>query len=217
MNSYYEDILYPLQNNVLSILDNLKTPFYLTGGTALSRFYYHHRYSNDLDFFVNSYNDFISDTEKILQQLTPLGIEITLRTESMYSARIAQKLKVDFINDTGSYPTGFLSTPLFSKIDKSERILANKIMAVTSRDEAKDIVDIWVIAKNISINWKEIFVDASSRAAGIFPPMVAERLNDFPIELLKRIKWKEEKEPNASDFQRDIQIIIDSILSIPNS
>ncbi|MCD4795127.1 MAG: nucleotidyl transferase AbiEii/AbiGii toxin family protein [Bacteroidales bacterium] len=28
-------------------------PFYLTGGTALVRFYLNHRYSEDLDFFVN--------------------------------------------------------------------------------------------------------------------------------------------------------------------
>jgi predicted nucleotidyltransferase component of viral defense system len=28
------------------------TPFFLTGGTALSRYYTHHRYSDGLDFFV---------------------------------------------------------------------------------------------------------------------------------------------------------------------
>jgi predicted nucleotidyltransferase component of viral defense system len=32
--------------------------FYLTGGTALSRAYLNHRYSDDLDFFVNAVNDF---------------------------------------------------------------------------------------------------------------------------------------------------------------
>jgi predicted nucleotidyltransferase component of viral defense system len=33
-------------------------PFYLTGGTALGRFYLNHRYSEDLDFFVNNNPDF---------------------------------------------------------------------------------------------------------------------------------------------------------------
>jgi len=33
------------------------TPFYLTGGTALSRGYFNHRYSDDLDLFVNNHKD----------------------------------------------------------------------------------------------------------------------------------------------------------------
>lgn len=50
---YYEKSLYPLQNGVLSIVQNAAgTPFFLTGGTALSRYYTHHRYSDGLDFFV---------------------------------------------------------------------------------------------------------------------------------------------------------------------
>ena len=50
MNSYYKDTLYPLQDKVLKLIDSLQTPFYLTGGTALSRCYFNHRYSYDLDF-----------------------------------------------------------------------------------------------------------------------------------------------------------------------
>ncbi len=30
----------------------LETPFYLTGGTALSRHYFNHRYSDDIVLFV---------------------------------------------------------------------------------------------------------------------------------------------------------------------
>ena len=34
---FYEKNLYPLSNVVLSIVQNAKTPFFLTGGTTLSR------------------------------------------------------------------------------------------------------------------------------------------------------------------------------------
>lgn len=51
--SYYRDQLYPLQDKVLYCIDKINTPFYLTGGTALSRCYLDHRYSDDLDFFQN--------------------------------------------------------------------------------------------------------------------------------------------------------------------
>src|SRR3989344_703783 len=47
-------ILNPIQKQILSILSRdyvFVKNFYLTGGTALSEFYLHHRLSEDLDFF----------------------------------------------------------------------------------------------------------------------------------------------------------------------
>jgi hypothetical protein len=37
----------------LRVITACDTDFYLTGGTALSRVYLHHRFSDDLDLFVN--------------------------------------------------------------------------------------------------------------------------------------------------------------------
>ena len=45
--------LYPFQDQVLRIVSVADTQFHLTGGTALSRGYLQHRFSDDLDFFVN--------------------------------------------------------------------------------------------------------------------------------------------------------------------
>ncbi|MDR1421306.1 MAG: nucleotidyl transferase AbiEii/AbiGii toxin family protein, partial [Coriobacteriales bacterium] len=53
LSEYYEEKLYPLQDGIANVVQSCKTPFYLTGGTALSRIYYAHRFSDDLDFFVN--------------------------------------------------------------------------------------------------------------------------------------------------------------------
>ena len=50
---FYLERLYPMQDRVLSRLAPIETGFYLTGGTAASRGYLHHRFSDDLDFFVN--------------------------------------------------------------------------------------------------------------------------------------------------------------------
>ena len=72
-SDYYEENLYGLQNGVLNIVKNLDVPFYLTGGTALSRGYYHHRYSDDLDFFVNCDAAFAAHTESVLADLKKNG------------------------------------------------------------------------------------------------------------------------------------------------
>ena len=45
-SDYYEESLHKLQNGVLNIVKTSETPFYLTGGTALSRGYYKHSFVN---------------------------------------------------------------------------------------------------------------------------------------------------------------------------
>ena len=67
---YYNNILYPLQNRVFPLFND--TPFYLTGGTALSRGYYNHRFSDDLDYFVNYHSDF--------QRIAEIQIEKLVKT-----------------------------------------------------------------------------------------------------------------------------------------
>jgi hypothetical protein len=51
--AFYFDEFYPLQDRVLQALRPVDTGFYLTGGTAASRGYLNHRFSDVLDFFVN--------------------------------------------------------------------------------------------------------------------------------------------------------------------
>jgi len=214
MNSYYNDTLYPLQDKVLKLIDELKTPFYLTGGTALSRCYFNHRYSDDLDFFVNKDINFVKSAEQILSNLMKkFEVEIIIKSESYISIKVNRILKIDLVNDV-QYRYGQLEEKkIFSKVDNVKNILSNKLSALISRDEAKDVVDIWVITKNNRIDWKDIFLSASSKAVGIFPPDIAKRLIEFPIELLERIKWVENKKPDTNDFKIDLNSICDSLLA----
>ena len=56
--SFYFDVLYPLQDRVIQVINIADTEFYLTGGTAASRGYLQHRFSDDLDYFVNDNSRF---------------------------------------------------------------------------------------------------------------------------------------------------------------
>ncbi|MDR2191280.1 MAG: nucleotidyl transferase AbiEii/AbiGii toxin family protein [Endomicrobium sp.] len=53
-----------------------KTPFYLTGGTAISRGYYNHRYSDDLDFFVKNDLQYKNYVNAIIHALEQSGFYI---------------------------------------------------------------------------------------------------------------------------------------------
>lgn len=103
---------------------------------------------------------------------------------------------------------------IYSKVDSIQNILSNKLSAVISRDEPKDIIDIWVISKNIQVNWPATFQAVGSKAVGIFPPDVAQRLADFPMQLLDRIKWVVGKKPNIPQFRMELNQICDAMLKV---
>lgn len=68
-DAFYTDKLYPFMDRVLSLLRSAESSFYLTGGTALGRHYLHHRYSDDLDLFVNREANFRDQVRKALEIL----------------------------------------------------------------------------------------------------------------------------------------------------
>jgi tRNA nucleotidyltransferase/poly(A) polymerase len=69
LEAFYSDKLYPFMDRVLSLIRKAETTFYLTGGTVLGRHYLHHRYSDDLDLFVNQAPDFREQVTKTLEVL----------------------------------------------------------------------------------------------------------------------------------------------------
>jgi hypothetical protein len=110
LEKYYREKLYPIQDGVIKIVGDLKLPFYLTGDTALSRFYFNHRYSDDLDFFVNRDPDFRDYIKSFLEYfeipapetkfiLNTERINITNNYAQFFFYQEDIELKIDFVND----------------------------------------------------------------------------------------------------------------------
>jgi predicted nucleotidyltransferase component of viral defense system len=133
---FYKD-LYALQDDVFKILENYN--FYLTGGTALSRFYLNHRYSDDLDFFVHQKPDFLEVVKEIIARLkekffletrvmTADFTQVHIHTETFhekYREHFPAKLKIDFVNEQDIPRFGELvSFESFSRIDNMRNILS---------------------------------------------------------------------------------------------
>lgn len=157
MNSYekyYQEKLYPLQDGVMSIIKKLNTPFFLTGGTALSRHYFNHRHSDDLDLFLVSDDTFQDWIEKVLESLYEAEKRNELVVERKTIKRLKDfvqifvhvpreehsSLKVDFVNDVAAHYGVFEENTLLGKIDGWQNILSNKISALF-RFEPKDIFE----------------------------------------------------------------------------
>ena len=218
-SQYYEGNLYPLQNGVLEIISRCETRFYLTGGTALSRGYYQHRYSDDLDLFINNDSDYIKQVELILSALHKAGFvqdktSDFRRYENFTSIIIVNKkfqasLKIDFINDVAAHFGEITSTDLFCRTDSIRNILSNKITALF-RMEAKDIADIREIALHNSFNWKELILEASEKEGGLEIPILVQYLQGIPRQNFEDINWI--RKPDWAEFKKDIAVIAGEIL-----
>jgi len=223
MNLYKKDYkaLYRLQNRFLDWWVPLGLPFYLTGGTALGRFYLNHRYSDDLDFFVNADPAFpkhILFIKNELQKHFKTDIDKAIVTEEFARFFIDSDesyMKLEFVNDVACRAGNPVNTPQ-GNIDTVTNILANKLTAIIGRDEPKDVFDIVTIAENYSFNWREIFNHSKEKAL-INEIDVEQRLFTFPKEKLQNIDWLI-KPLDIRIFEQNIRNISDDfILGYDNS
>jgi hypothetical protein len=146
-----EGILTPLQRDFLVRFFAVPVGqrFWLTGGTALATFYFHHRVSDDLDLFTL---DEIALTA-IIQPLHDIAVEAgcvlaTTRLSDYFLQAVltgeGSSLKLDFVRDVG---------PQFGErhicdgivVDSLDNIAANKITAILGRADVKDFVDLYFI------------------------------------------------------------------------
>jgi hypothetical protein len=187
---YYFNLLYPLQDKILKIIDGLATGFYLTGGTVLGRHYLHHRYSDDLDFFMNAQPDFHKQVDKIITALNnnfTHSVSAGLKEDTFVRVFISEKdvlLKIDFINDV-PFHSGVLSvSSLFSKTDSIQNILSNKISAL-SRDESKDFADLLFISLSFAFNWEQVINEARQKDDWVNELDISKRCMNLQCYVLK--------------------------------
>jgi predicted nucleotidyltransferase component of viral defense system len=199
--AFYTTNLYPLQDRVLRIGEQINTKFYLTGGTALSRAWLQHRYSDDLDFFLNNDAAFSEEVNKMLQGLTAQfgqKLQRLIDTSGFHRWVITDEdihLKVEFVNDVDFRKGAPVKTTLFYQTDTVENIASNKISAL-SRNEPKDMADLLFIEKHYAPHWPAIIQDAKEKEISVNEVEVASTLGTYKVELLKNVRWT-----NAPDLK----------------
>lgn len=219
-SQYYEEKLYPLQDGVMNTISKCGVRFYLTGGTALSRAYYNHRYSDDLDFFVNNDDDYSAQVDEVFLKLKEDGFfwnsaeDFTLN-KHFTSFKVGWDksdalLKLDFVNDLAVRFGEIIKTELFERTDSIRNILSNKLTCLF-RFAAKDITDIREIALKTKVDWKQAFYDAQHKDAGIDAAVACDILRGIPQSEFETIAWI--KKPSWEEFCSDIDRIIYEMMS----
>jgi len=219
-SQFYEESLYPLQDGVMNIINKCGTRFFLTGGTALSRAYYNHRYSDDLDFFVNNDSDYAEQVKIILSKLGENGFSWSTSVDFVSAPAFTSlkvkldnsstSLKLDFVNDVATHFGEIIKTSIFDRTDSIRNMLSNKLTAVF-RYAAKDVADIREIALRETVNWKQAIQDAQQKEAGIDIPVISDILRGMPRSEFETITWTKKPEWNA--FCEDINRIVFNMMN----
>ena len=144
--------------------------FWLTGGTALAAFYFHHRVSDDLDLFTL---DEIALTV-IIQPLHDIAAEIgcaltTTRLSDYFLQAVltgeGSSLKLDLVRDVGPQ---FGEKHICNRIvvDSLDNIAANKVTAILGRADVKDFVDLYFILQ-AGYDLKSLIAQAKQKDLGL--------------------------------------------------
>lgn len=199
-----ENLLTKLQRQVLT--DFFNTPlgktFFLTGGTALSAFYFGHRESLDLDLFtfedikLQAVSQIFRQTAK--SSYTKLTHQVaTENYHEFYFTGKDQTLKVDIVKDI---PVHFGRIKSFERVrvDSIDNIGSNKICAILGRTEAKDFIDLYFIL-NGGFSFEKLLKEAKQKDVGLTEFYLAntllqvKTLKNFPKMLKIFDKEKMEK------------------------
>jgi predicted nucleotidyltransferase component of viral defense system len=194
--------------------------FFLTGGTALSRAYYNHRYSDDLDFFVNDDDDYPAQVKEIFLKLKEDGFSWNstvdfISNKSFTSFKVSWNksdtlLKLDFVNDVASHFGELVKTELFDRTDSIRNMLSNKLTALF-RFAAKDVADIREIALHETVDWQQTINDARQKEAGLEIPIICDILQGMPQSEFETVAWT--RKPSWEEFRSDIDRIVHEMIS----
>ncbi len=205
--------LYKLQDKVLKVIFSTENELYLTGGTCLHRFYLKKRYSDDLDFFTHQSKRFNFAVRKIKIALgNVFDVNVSVESKNFIRFIVNNILQIDFVNDVSIHCGDVVVNEKGFIIDNIENILSNKLTSVISRDEPKDVFDIFAIYKYAKIDWEKALECAHKKAAFGNEELLV-KLRTFPKELLSKLniidkKSIEEINENYSDFILGIEKLI---------
>lgn len=180
-------LLTALQRQVLDAFFQREHRFFLSGGAALAGFHLGHRRTYDLDLFTTA--DVVEDGDRALA-LTADALGATLekiQTAPDFRRRIVRRgadaVVVDLVRDRA--PQGPLPKQSFGdiRVDPPEEILANKLCALLSRSEVRDLIDVHALER-AGFRIEEAFPLAEKKDAGLTPAQLAWVLSQFDLTSL---------------------------------
>jgi len=133
--------------------------FYLTGGTVLSAFYYHHRQSEDIDLFSEKPFDQNRVHSWMNKQHCLSGWKLTYRQvferQTYEIIWGSHRGKIEFVHyDFAPIEKSGIAYQSFT-IDSLSDIAVNKLLTISQRTTTKDFVDLYFLLKK-DFSWWDL-------------------------------------------------------------
>lgn len=161
-----------LQKEFLGEFFKRENRFYLTGGAALAGFYLGHRETNDLDLFTleNEIENGFSIVRDVANTLgaTVEPIQTAPDFRRLLVKRGDEGVVVDLIREYLFQLDREKREINGIRIDSPEEILANKLCALLSRSEIRDLVDVRELEK-AGFDLKNALIAAQKKDTGLTP------------------------------------------------
>src|SRR3989338_2585528 len=175
--------------------------FYLTGGTALTRFYFQHRTSIDLDLFTNQKDVNFNDVNRTVLHIGS-DFEWSLKTQVsadsflqyIFVGANSRQLKIDIVRDIPVH-FGDIKVKKNIRIDSLENIGSNKITAIFGRTDAKDYIDLYWILHKTDLTFENLYDLSKKKDLGLtelYFSYALAHVRDvtiFPVMILP-LEWK---------------------------
>jgi predicted nucleotidyltransferase component of viral defense system len=177
-----------LKRDFLNAFFAQKSPFFLSGGSALGIFYLQHRMSFDMDFFS------MPGAEVDWHLLTNTVLDISRRIDAkceILSAspqfrrfqlvRKSERELLDFVLE--STPQIESEKKQFGNIhvDTLHELAVNKMCTLIGRCEQKDLIDLYFLSKH-GFDPIQLLADARKKEGGIDPSMISFILSQIKID-----------------------------------
>lgn len=182
-----------LQERVLRALAGLEPRWTLTGGGALAGFHLGHRRTKDVDLFfhgIGALERLPEDAAAALRQVG-LSVDFLQRAPSFCRLRVqgaGEVVVVDLVAETVPrvYPADHVQlgdTEIL--VDSRPEILVNKLAALYSRSEIRDLVDVKALV-DAGEDLEAALALVSRKDAGFSPPDLAWVLRTLNVPALAR-------------------------------
>ena len=176
--------LTPLQRDLLDAFFRRESRFRLTGGGALAGFHLGHRRTEDLDLF--SSEPILDDGDRVLAEAArELGASIErLQTSKSFRRRLLRRgveaLVVDLAHDEAPHEASAEVVLDGIRMDSPREILANKLCALLSRSELRDLVDVRALELT-GLRVEDALAAAHAKDGGLTPAQLGWVLSQWRI------------------------------------
>ncbi|MGQ0721573.1 MAG: nucleotidyl transferase AbiEii/AbiGii toxin family protein [Candidatus Eiseniibacteriota bacterium] len=201
------DRLGRLQREILESFFRRESRFFLTGGAALAGFYLGHRTTQDLDLFTTS--EILDEGEAALRDVArELGAAVeAVRTSPSFRRRLVRRsdeaVIVDLVFDTAPQGDTEKRRQGVVVLDAPEEILANKLCALLSRAEIRDLVDV-LFLERAGLRVEEALALAERKDGAMSAAQLAWILSQIEIAADARIPG-DVSPADLQDFASDLE------------